>query len=144
MKILDRLQPLGLFILRVVLGVIMLGHVLPRLNGGIHQFEEVVRNTGLPWWMAFVSIAAELFGGLALILGFWTRFFAFALTIDMAVAIAKVHWKNGMFPEHGYQFPLALAAIACSLVFFGSGPLSLDALRRGGGGGTARSSKKAS
>jgi uncharacterized membrane protein YphA (DoxX/SURF4 family) len=32
----------------------------------------------------------------------------------------------------GYEFPLALATIAFALIFFGAGPISIDAIRGGG------------
>jgi uncharacterized membrane protein YphA (DoxX/SURF4 family) len=54
--------------------------------------------------------------------------------IDLSVAIVKVHWKNGLLGNGGYQFPLALAAIAFALIFFGAGPIALESIRRGAGG----------
>ena len=47
----------------------------------------------------------------------------------MLVAIFGVHWKNGFTGQGNYQFPLALAAIAFSLIFTGAGPISIDGLR---------------
>jgi uncharacterized membrane protein YphA (DoxX/SURF4 family) len=48
----------------------------------------------------------------------------------MLVAIAKVHWKNGLLTRApgaaGYEFPLSLAAIAFALICFGAGPFALD------------------
>ncbi len=52
-----------------------------------------------------------------LIAGFLTRFFSLAVMIDMAVAIWKIHWKNGMFGKGGYEFPLTLATVAFALIF---------------------------
>jgi uncharacterized membrane protein YphA (DoxX/SURF4 family) len=46
-----------------------------------------------------------------------------------------VHWKSGLLGNGGYQFPLAIAAIAFALIFFGAGPIALDHIRRGAGGG---------
>jgi uncharacterized membrane protein YphA (DoxX/SURF4 family) len=72
---------------------------------------------------------------MVVILGVCTRLAAFAILIDLTVAIAKVHWKSGLLGNGGYQFPLALAAIAFALVFvfFGAGPIALESVRRGGG-----------
>ena len=47
----------------------------------------------------------------------------------MAVAIWKIHWKNGMFAKGGYEFPLTLATIALALIFLGAGPIAIDAIR---------------
>jgi putative oxidoreductase len=71
---------------------------------------------------------AEFFGGILVVVGLLTRLAAFSIFIDMFVAITKVHWKNGLRGQGGYEFPLALAALAFALIFFGAGPISLDAL----------------
>jgi len=93
-----------------------------------------VNNLGLPGWLAYCSAAAEFFGGILLLVGLFTRIAALAILINMSVAIWKVHWKNGLLGNGGYQFPLALAAMAFALIFLGAGPIALDGIRRGGGG----------
>lgn len=133
---LDRLQPLGLLVLRVVLGVIMMGHGYPKVFGGLHQHVQLVSSLGLPGWLAYLSAAAEFLGGILVILGLFTRCAALAIAIDLTVVITKVHWKNGLLGNGGYQLPLALAAIAFSLIFSGAGPMALDAIRSGGGRST--------
>ena len=132
MRSLDRLQPLALFVLRLVLGVIMIAHGSSKVFGGISHHVQMVSGLGLPGWLAYFSAAAEFFGGILVIAGFLTRFAALAIAVNMGVAIWKVHWKNGLMGDHGYQFPLALAAIAFALIFFGAGPIAFDSLRGGG------------
>ena len=132
MRSLDRLQPLALFVLRLVLGVIMIAHGSSKVFGGISHHVQMVSGLGLPGWLAYFSAAAEFFGGILVIAGFLTRFAALAIAINMGVAIWKVHWKNGLMGDHGYQFPLALAAIAFALIFFGAGRIAFDSLRGGG------------
>jgi putative oxidoreductase len=128
---LDRLQPLALLILRIVLGAIMIAHGYPKVFGGLHHHVQFVSSLGLPGWLAYVSAIAEFFGGILVIAGLVTRIAAFAIFIDLAVAIAKVHWKYGLTGQGGYEFPLALAAIALALVFFGAGPIAMDSIRGG-------------
>ena len=134
MRYLDRLQPLALLILRLVLGVIMIGHGYPKVAGGLPHHVEFVRSIGLPGWLAYFSAVAEFFGGILIVLGLLTRIASLAVVIDLGVAIWRVHWKNGLLGNGGYQFPLALAVIAFALIFFGAGPIALDSIRRGGGG----------
>src|SRR5260370_25173424 len=64
--------------------------------------------------------------------GLFTRLAAFAMCIDLGVAIWKVHWPHGLMGEGGFEFPLALATIAFALIFFGGGPIALDHILRGG------------
>lgn len=135
MRYLDRLQPLALLILRLVLGVIMVAHGYPKVFGGLHRHVGFVVSLGLPGWLAYLSAVAEFFGGILVIIGLFTRCAAIAILIDLLVAIWKVHWKHGLLAEGGYQFPLALAAIAFALIFIGGGPIALDSIRRGGGFG---------
>ena len=132
LRLLDRLQPLALLVLRIVLGVIMIGHGYPKVFGASPNMCIHVSNLGLPGWLAYCSAAAEFFGGILLLAGLFTRIAALAILINMSVAIWKVHWKNGLLGNGGYQFPLSLAAIAFALILLGGGPIALDSIRRGG------------
>ena len=141
MRLLDRMQPLGLLALRLVVGAIMIAHGYGKVfHGGLAQHVQRVSSLGLPGWLAYPSAYTEFFGGILLIAGLCTRFVSLAMVIDMFVAIWKIHWKNGMFAKGGYEFPLTLATIAFALIFFGAGPIAIDAIRRGGG---TRTPKKA-
>jgi putative oxidoreductase len=128
LRYLDRLQPVALLALRLVLGAIMIGHGYPKVFGGLSRHVHLVSGLGLPGWLAYLSAAAEFLGGIALVLGLITRLAALAIVIDMAVAIGKVHWKSGLLGANGYEFPLACAAMACALIFFGAGPIALDSV----------------
>jgi putative oxidoreductase len=134
LRYLDRLQPLALLVLRVVLGAVMIGHGYSKVFGGLSHHVQLVSGLGLPGWLAYPSAAAEFFGGILVLLGLLTRCAALAIFIDLSVAIWKVHWKNGLLGQGGYQFPLALVAIAFALIFLGAGPIALDSIRRSGGG----------
>ena len=126
LSFLDRVQPLGFFILRMVLGVIMVVHGYHKVFGGLHHHAQFVAGLGIPAWLGYVSSFAEFLGGILLIIGFLSRFAAVAVCIDMCVAIAKVHWHNGLTGQGGFEFPLSLAAIAFALVFTGAGQISVD------------------
>ncbi|MGA8764479.1 MAG: DoxX family protein [Candidatus Sulfotelmatobacter sp.] len=136
MRYLDRLQPLALLVMRLVLGAVMVGHGYQKVFGGLQHHAQFVASLGLPAWSGYVSSFAEFFGGLLVLAGLFTRVAALALCIDMAVAIWKYHWHNGFMGNGGYEFPLAVAALAFALVFFGGGPIAFDHVRAGGGGKT--------
>ncbi len=139
---LDRLQPFGSLVLRLVLGVILAVHgyakIFPR--GALYNFTHMVGHLGMPSWLGYVAAFTEFFGGLLLIVGLLTRIAAFACAIDMAVAILKVHLHHGLTGDGGFQFPLALFAIALMLIATGGGLLALDDLV-GRGGGRVRTSR---
>ena len=134
LRFFDRLQPLGLLLARLVLGAIMTAHGYPKVFGGLQQFSQSVAGFGWPAWLGYLAAFVEFLGGLFLIFGILTRFAALGTLSMMAVAIWKVHWKNGFLGQGNYQFPLALAALSLLFVCFGGGPASLDRwLFRAGG-----------
>jgi putative oxidoreductase len=131
LRYLDRMQPLGLVVMRLTLGVIMIGHGSHKVYGHLHEYAGYIGSLGLPAWLGYVSACTEFFGGILLIMGLVTRIAAFAVLVNMSVAIAKVHWKHGLLGAGGYEFPLSLWAIAFALTFFGAGEISLDSIRGG-------------
>ena len=123
--------------MRVTVGLIMIVHGYGKVFGGLHRFTQTVAGMGLPAWLGYVAAFTELLGGIVILAGFFTRVAAFAVVLDMAVAIWKVHFHNGLMgsPDHpGYELALSVATLAFALVFFGAGPISLDHVLRGGGG----------
>lgn len=135
MRYLDRLQPLALVFMRLALGAIMVAHGYHKVFGGLHRHAQFVAGIGMPAWLGYVSAFTEFLGGILILAGFFTRPAAVAIFINLSVAIWKVHLHNGLMgaPDRpGYEFPMAAAAIAFALIFFGAGPISLDHVLRGG------------
>jgi len=65
MDFLNRLQPLALLLLRLVLGAIMIAHGYHKVFGGFHHHMETVASLGLPQWLAYLSAGTEFFGVLS-------------------------------------------------------------------------------
>jgi putative oxidoreductase len=126
-KYLDRLQPLALLVLRLALATVMIAHGSQKVFGGMPRFQTIVSGIGLPAWMAYLSAAAEFGGGILVLLGLFTRCAALAIVIDLMVAIVRIHLKAGLRGPGGFEFPMSVAAIAFALIFFGAGPIALDA-----------------
>jgi putative oxidoreductase len=150
------MKSLGLLLLRLAAGAILIAHGYVKLFGGREHpaprwlarifgpnFSRAAEETGpegfgaslekldvpAPRAAAYASGLAEFGGGLGLALGYHTRLAAPVVLANMGTAIRKVHWKNGLYGEGGFEFPLALAAIAGGLFLTGPGNISLDALR---------------
>ncbi|HEY4905565.1 MAG TPA: DoxX family protein [Candidatus Sulfotelmatobacter sp.] len=138
MRYLDRLQPLALLFMRLTLGAVMVVHGSHKVFGGLHNHAHFVASLGLPAWSGYLSAFTEFLGGLLILAGLFTRAAAFAICINMIVAIWKVHWHNGLTGDHGFEFPLSLAALAFALIFFGAGPIAIDHILRGGGSAGSR------
>lgn len=90
-----------------------------------------VFTTGLhiPAFFSACAILAEFAGGILLLAGFLSRFAALSIAIVMIVAILKVHLHNGLTggaQGAGYEYPLALLALAILIIFKGGGAMSVD------------------
>lgn len=111
---LDR-PDLAALVLRVTLGLLFLAHVSLKLfvltpSGTAGFFQSL----GLPGFLAYVVIAMELFGGVALIVGYQTRWVALALVPVLLGTIVTVHGAAGFFFSNtggGWEYP-AFWAIA--------------------------------
>ena len=126
---LTRLQGWGITVLRVVVGMVFLVHGGQKLFvfgfGGVAAFLGQV-GIPAPGPAAVILTAVESLGGLALLLGLFTRWAAIPLAIVMLVAILAVHLKAGFFLPDGYEFALTLLGANVALALLGSGEASVD------------------
>jgi putative oxidoreductase len=97
-------------------------------HGGIGNTTQTMQQLGIPQakMAATALAAAELGGGLALILGWKTRLAALALTFSQLVAIDKVHAEHGLIADQGYELNAALTAATAGLAFSGPGKIAVD------------------
>ncbi|SDJ17041.1 DoxX family protein [Aliiruegeria lutimaris] len=116
------------FALRVSSGVLFLAHGLMKVQifsipGTVGYFESL----GLPGFLAYLTIFAELAGGLALIAGVATRLVSLAL-VPILLGAAWAHWGNGWsFSAQGggWEFPVFWAIVQSTLVLLGGGAYAL-------------------
>lgn len=130
----------SLFVVRVVLGIIFFAHGAQKVFGwfggrGLKAtIEGFQQRMQIPPAASVAAAFIECFGGLALIVGLLARPAALGIIVVMLVAVAKVHWPNGFFLSNapgkgnGYEFNLALIAMALAVLLGGAGALSLDGL----------------
>jgi putative oxidoreductase len=138
---LNVLQPVGLLLLRLALGIIFIWHGYPKLTHPNAMHGMFVQH-GLPGYFVTVAGVLEDFGGGLLVLGFLTRVAALLLAIEMAVAIWKVRSVGGYLAVHNSEFPLVLAAACFALATVGAGRISADyALYESGAGPRSRKPK---
>ena len=119
----------GITILRVVVGIVFLMHGWQKLF--VFHFAGVAGFLGqlgvpAPSVMGVVLTLVEFLGGIALILGLFTRWAAWLLAIEMVVAILLVHFKHGFFMPQGFEFALTLLAANLALALNGPGSASVD------------------
>src|SRR5262245_61282471 len=125
----ERAREITLFLLRVVAGLLFLQAGAMKLFdwfGGIPaEFG------GHPAMMSQTWIAGvlEFYGGMAILLGLFTKPVAFVLAGEMAVAYFQAHQPQGTWPIQNHGEP---AVLFCFIFLFfaahGAGPWSVDAL----------------
>lgn len=116
-------------LLRLSLGVMTLAHGLLKIfvftiPGTVGYFESI----GFPGVLAYLTILAEVGGGLALILGIYTRWVSLAL-IPVLLGAAWVHAGNGwVFSSEGggWEFPVFWAIALLVQAGLGSGALTIS------------------
>ncbi len=120
----------GLLVLRIVLGIIFIAHGWQKIQGmeGTIQFFGML---GFSAFWAYVATYAEFLGGIAVILGIFTRIGGFLIAITMAVVALKVMHGVPLLSSAsgpGLEFPLGFFGIAGALAIMGGGRFSLDTL----------------
>ncbi len=133
LKPLDNYRHFAVLLVRASLGALFLIHGGQKLFGwwggpGPDGFVTGISGMGLPFptVMAWAAMLAEFAGGIALLLGVMTRFFALGILVNMVVAIWKVHLPNGLLGQGGYELPLFYGIVALSFVIGGAGRYSID------------------
>lgn len=127
----DMIQPLFVFYdwallaLRLALGVILIAHGYPKLRN-LKGTAEWMGSVGLRPGIVFagIAVAVEVFGGLALIVGFATQLVALLVLVQFLAIILTVNRMKGL--KGGYEFDLLIAAAAALLATTGSGLFGLD------------------
>jgi len=128
----------GVMVVRMALGLVMFPHGAQKVLGwfGGHGFNATMAaftgQMGIPAPLALLAFAAELLGGLGLVVGLLGRMAAFGVFVVMAVAV-QFHMANGFFMNwtgtqqgEGFEYHILAAAMALAVIIKGSGALSID------------------
>ena len=132
-------KDVGLLVLRLALGGILMAHGIQKLAGagGLKAFMEQAGNIGIPKpeILAPVGVGSAVLGGLLVILGLFAQFGAAGIAGTMLFTLYYVHLKNGFWiptevgqagkAPWGYEYDLALLAMALCILFAGPGSFRL-------------------
>jgi putative oxidoreductase len=112
-------------LLRLALGVMFLAHAWVKIKvftpAGTAQF---FKSLGLPGELAYLTITAEVGGGILLIFGIETRWVALALVPLMLGTIVMVHGKAGWLftnKDGGWEYPAFWTIGLLALALLGDG-----------------------
>jgi putative oxidoreductase len=124
---------LAALLLRVSMGILFLAHAGLKIfvftPAGTAGFFE---SLGFPGPLAYLVIAAELIGGIALIAGVWARWVSIALIPVLLGSIYAPHGAAGFFfsnPNGGWEFPAFWVVALASLALLGNGAYALQKAR---------------
>lgn len=135
-KIFESNAGLAGLILRAPIGLILAAHGAQKLFAwfggyGLDGTGQWMESIGLTpgYLMAVLAGSAEFFGGLALLLGLFTRPAAVVVAFAMLIAIFSVHIGNGLFlANNGYEYGLTLFVVLVAIAVQGGGRFSIDNL----------------
>ncbi|MBB6446322.1 DoxX family protein [Bacillus benzoevorans] len=127
---------IGLFIIRLIIGVLFIGHGAQKLFGWFGGYglkgtagwlESMNMKPGV--LMAIMAGLSEFIGGILFVLGFLTPLAGLLIAATMLMAIIKVHGANGLWSTaNGYEYNLTIIACAIGIALAGPGQIALDAI----------------
>ena len=127
----ESMLPVAAALVRVVVGAMFLMHVWGKFNVGAARIAtNFGTNYGLPMpdLFAYTAMGLELVGGVCLIIGLFTRFFAAALAVEMGIAFLFAHLPKGYsVGAGGYEYVLLIGVVLLAIAMRGGGQYSVDA-----------------
>ncbi len=126
----ESMLPVAATLVRVVVGIMFLMHVWGKFNAGAARIATTFGNYGLPVpeLFAYAAMGLESVGGVCLIIGLFTRFFAAALAVEMGIALIFAHLPKGYAAGGGgYEYVLLIGVVLLAIAMRGGGPYSVDA-----------------
>ena len=123
--------PYAALLLRLTLGIAFITHGLFKvLVLTVPDTAAFFVAHGFPAWTVYPVIAAEVFGGAALVAGCYTRVIAIAL-LPVLLGAFTVHWPNGWYfgnPHGGWEYIAVLVAALLVQAGLGDGAFALGAV----------------
>lgn len=118
--------PRLLSVLRIVAALCFLQHGLTKFLGFPGSAPA-----SMPLFPVLLGGLIELFGGLLLLVGLFTRPAAFIMSGEMAIAYFYAHQPHGLFPyNNGGELAIMYCFVFLYFAFAGGGPWGMDARRQ--------------
>ena len=124
-------RDVGLLLLRVALAAVFIAHGGQKVFGwwggkGLEATVTGMAEGGIPMFLGYLAAFTEFFGGIAVLIGLFTRLASLGLAVTMAVAMFKVHFANGFFlADKGYEYTFVLMMLALGVMLIGPGRLAI-------------------
>ena len=129
----DRIYaPYGLFVLRVAIGFDWIVHAFLKTSRGMETHAALLAKNGITPLLAWPTFSVEVIGGVAILLGWYTRQWAAFLLVFLAVVV-WIKWPVGWLYSNtggGWEYPLFWLVAQSTLVFAGGGAVALQKPRQ--------------
>lgn len=107
--------------MRLSLAIVFIGHGVQKLMG-LEMVVGFFGQLGLPAWLAGAVAIIETLGGLAMLLGVYTKWAGYALAVVMVGAVFTAH---GGQPWSGKEFAAILAILSLGVAWISPGKISV-------------------
>jgi putative oxidoreductase len=121
------MAPYGLFLLRAAIGIDWIAHAFLKTYRGMNTHEALLVKNGITPLLAWPTFSLEVMGGIAILLGWYTRQWAAFLLIFLAVVV-WIKWPVGWTYSNaggGWEYPLFWSIAQATLVC-GGGAFALQ------------------
>ena len=125
----DSFADIAYTLMRIAIGYIIFMHGWVKVKGGAAGVAAFMAKSGLEPGVAFAHAAMflETVGAVCIVIGLFTRFFAAALAVEMALAFLFVHGPKGFAAgQGGFEYVLLLGIVLFVIAIRGGGPYSVD------------------
>jgi putative oxidoreductase len=120
-----------IFLLRVAIGVDWIVHAFLKTYRGMNTHEALLAKNGITPLLAWPTFSIEVIGGIAILLGWYTRQWSAFLLVFLAVVV-WVKWPVGWLYSNaggGWEYPLFWLVAQAALMLAGSGAFALVTTR---------------
>jgi putative oxidoreductase len=122
------MAPYGLFLLRAAIGIDWIAHAFLKTTRGMNTHEALLAKNGITPLLAWPTFGIEVMGGIAILLGWYTRQWAALLLIFLGVVV-WIKWPVGWTYSNtggGWEYPLFWLIAQATLVCAGGGAFALQ------------------
>jgi uncharacterized membrane protein YphA (DoxX/SURF4 family) len=110
----------GLFLIRLALAIVFIVHGVQKLQN-MSMTVAFFAQLGIPAFFTWLAALGELAGGIAMLVGKWTKYAGYLLAFIMVVATYCATWKMGF--SGGWEFTLVLFLISMGVAWTGPGSI---------------------
>jgi putative oxidoreductase len=123
----DALAQYGAFVLRCAIGIDWVAHALLKPYRGMETHAALLAKNGIWPQLAWPTFGIELLGGVMIILGIYSRYWATLLTVFL-LTVVWIKWPVGWLYSYsggGWEYPLFWGFVQSAYVLVGEGAFAL-------------------